>query len=842
MLGKQLSSSEKNCRLTRAMVVCSPPRWRSDRCKNDLEAKPSFSGPIQHLCNPHKRACEEKTKNNPSNERGKMNVGVSLRSILEGVKTSVKQLFRFDSASQIGARVFNQPVPDITHVPVIIRPPLKGHTSAVQASTKSTRKKRSPNAGKSALSIEEHKIILNTAHNASRRDSGEYDRAINRLADKFCRSYKTIKRIIREHNNKDKSAKSEGVLVGMKKRGRPSKVSDEGLREVLAEAIAAQENKNPLHRKGLVALLRAKAAAEAGPKAKMYAVKLRESCVKKYLRILKMQLYNNRKTKNITESRYAAQCSFRSAFTFWCMLMAFVVTNFTSVGINKTIYSKLIFYSDPTFLIAHPDPTRGKHECWVRIGAKNVKKRNKKGNTLSQSIKILSSTNAAGEQSEIVICKKISVANFKSNTSHPGIWRLTLPGYHPIVNSAAPKNGYIWIYNTNTFSARNEHIEARIASDFDKLIFQPFRQQIIDGSYGQAGGTPPLSVHMFDGEKAYLDMVDSPQYRAQCLAQNMLNFKCNAARSACENAMDVMSGFLTLKSLFRNNSILFDDNDPANVELKTLLDKHLNTEMTAPEGLKSMLKSVVPRLRTAMARAFTQHSISKGFLLAGIAPACNFGDIGTAWERVMDRCPGYDDLTQEQVEKFEALREEFVQYAKKHGSIPESEFDKHDFPQDLNYNPEALPKNLRDKNRRRAFIINHHAADENERVVQAARALIETNKKAEKKRQQNNKQIVEVLNKFADKATPNATQKNAADYPCSSCHRLHSGWEKVIKSRKKKDPSDSRWSWGKCTDCPHAVCSLPDCSATLDAHTAVCRLHLTPAITRAQAAAAAPAP
>ena len=760
---------------------------------------------------------------------GMLSVGRTLQLASHELKNGLRTLGTAARAAQIGAKMFLSKVPDMEFLP-IIRPPVNKQVPTKKPK-KGSDEKKSNNANKTALRPEEIKIILDRVRKASRRGKGEYDRVILDLGVIFDRAPKTIRRLISTYSKLENDDKNRPLE--MKKRGRRCKISEKGFHEIVDEVIECEEKGEFPTRKDMVNKLCEKAKEEGGDNAKLYQVRLQDSTKRNYLAVLRTQLSDKRKMKGITDSRLAAQSSFRSAYAFYCMVMAFIVLNYSpTVGMNRTIDPRLIFNSDPTFIIAHPDPKQcGDNRRWCAIGAKNLKQAKKSGNTLFQSIKLLSACSAAGEQSEIVCLKKISFTGFDSNTGHPGIWRLKLPGFHPIIDSRHPRVGHLWIYDTGVFKRLGEDVEERIAKDFDSLIFQPFRDGILQGSFKEEckmNRPPPRSIHMFDGEAAWLNMTKTVQYKAQCLKQNMLMFKSSAARSASEQPMDVMSCFLTLKSLFRNLSILFDDNDPINEQLKQLLDNELNTNMTAPEGLKAMLRSVIPRLVPAMTRSFTQAAIKKGFLIAGVTPVRDINNIGTAWDRIMARCPGYDNLTQAEANKFKGMRYRFIRIAKETGYIPELEFDAAGFPKDLNWEEEAIPKDLLTMNRRRAMIVNHEAGPQNEAIIAAARLHIEAERQKAKLQQQSDKQITSTLDRFATKCLPNAPLKGAADYACHACKRTHSGWQRVTKKRKKKDPTDTRWCWSRCPNCTYAACSLAGCVAALGAHTASCMPTLPP--------------
>ena len=102
----------------------------------------------------------------------------------------------------------------------------------------------------------------------------------------------------------------------------------------------------------------------------------------------------------------------------------------------------------------------------------------------------------------------------------------------------------------------------------------------------------------------------------------------------------------------------------------------------------------------------------------------------------------------------------------------------------------------------------------------------------QKIRAASDRQIAGVLAKFETKCAPGAPLKNRpargkspafVDVSCSNCERTLSGWMRIVKSRKKKNKDDPRWSWGSCEHCgSHATCGRLECRAEAQAHEIAC--------------------
>ena len=441
---------------------------------------------------------------------------------------------------------------------------------------------------------------------------------------------------------------------------------------------------------------------------------LRDRTVCSYLKILKTQLSSQRRATTTTASRVAACASVRSMLSFYSMLISQIAVKYSRDGdgggikVTESLDPRLVFNTDPTHLVASADTGHGRSAFWTVRGSKNVKVLPRSGGkTMPQSVKLVSTCSAAGSLSEIVILKKVTTPGFVGNVGgRPGVWRAKLPDLHPAaMYPGISMCGHLWIYHSlQCKEGGRPGADAQFCADYHELIFEPFLRGARESvSRARAGAAGP-AVHLFDGEAAWLGFAQSEKHQLTCERENLVLLKTSAARTASEQPFDVSPAFLTLKSLFRGNIDVRDVERRGTADLKPFQDAIRKLKIS--EGRKAMLKSVVPRLYPAIERAFSPQAIKKGFADSGAYPVGTHKGV-SCFDRVGARCSGWQRTSTDEEKRIKALLPSFVDMFKAKGFITEDEFNKHNIPQDENYDPKALPKDLQVEHRQRAKVLNH---------------------------------------------------------------------------------------------------------------------------------------
>ena len=278
--------------------------------------------------------------------------------------------------------------------------------------------------------------------------------------------------------------------------------------------------------------------------------------------------------------------------------------------------------------------------------------------------------------------------------------------------------------------------EARITKIYRDLVYYPFIDKIRRDTYGWDGemdknGHVPdylTAVGWMDGANGQMSLTTGEESLKQDDERAIRQCKHSAARTGVEQMADVMAGFRIAKAL--NRQVTLEDVPVEMHGLKRRVSKTIATEqdegrLKLPSHKTNAIVDFVSKLPKCAYRAFNEEIVLKGFhrngqiSVSGMIPdmieTMNTKKGGWNLPKVQnmrrsDDRDAYDKVDfQIQKDFMRKIYKRFFTTMFENGHIPESEYDKFDYPMDLNSKGEEVPKNqgISQENRQRAKVIYH---------------------------------------------------------------------------------------------------------------------------------------
>ena len=122
-----------------------------------------------------------------------------------------------------------------------------------------------------------------------------------------------------------RAATMTGRACSPARRGPRSKLSRKDLLGIVDAVIGLEKAATPPGRADIVKMIRDKARAAAGPSATARQSRVAPRTIRNYVRLLRTELGSKRRASGVTNTRFVAARSVRSACSFWVLLMANVV-------------------------------------------------------------------------------------------------------------------------------------------------------------------------------------------------------------------------------------------------------------------------------------------------------------------------------------------------------------------------------------------------------------------------------------------------------------------------------------------------------------------------------------
>lgn len=299
-----------------------------------------------------------------SASRGVLAVGAAPHQVVEDSKALVRNPSQVQRAEQQGAVVFSKSVPGNIIVTLMANPRKKRPKSP--PAPRKDRRRRSNNLGKTSLGRGELNYVMGRVLKAK---SEHLDRVIAEIAMQIGRSPLTVKRIVA------RSRTMTGRACSPARRGPRSKLSRKDLLGIVDAVIGLEKAATPPGRADIAKMIRDKARAAAGPSATARQSRVAPRTIRNYVRLLRTELGSKRRASGVTNTRFVAARSVRSACSFWALPMASVVKNWTPSGISTCVDDRLISDSDPTYLVIGKASKSALESRWRRVGAKNSRVR-----------------------------------------------------------------------------------------------------------------------------------------------------------------------------------------------------------------------------------------------------------------------------------------------------------------------------------------------------------------------------------------------------------------------------------------------------------------------------------
>ena len=278
--------------------------------------------------------------------------------------------------------------------------------------------------------------------------------------------------------------------------------------------------------------------------------------------------------------------------------------------------------------------------------------------------------------------------------------------------------------------------EARLTKIYRDLVYYPFIDNIRKDTYGWDGqmdddGNVPdylTAVGWMDGANGQMSLITSEECLKEDDKRGIRICKHCAARTGVEQMADVMAGFRIIKSL--NRQVTLED---VPVEMHGLKRRVITAIATKQEEGRLKLAchksnaivDFVAKLPKITYRAFHEEIVLEGFHRNGqIARKGTIPDvIGTMSTKKggwglpqVENLLRSDDRDAYDKEEYE-IQKQFMRdiYAKffhvmfQNGHIPETDYDKYNYPMDINSKGEEVAKNqgISQENRQRAKALYH---------------------------------------------------------------------------------------------------------------------------------------
>ena len=292
--------------------------------------------------------------------------------------------------------------------------------------------------------------------------------------------------------------------------------------------------------------------------------------------------------------------------------------------------------------------------------------------------------------------------------------------------------------------------EARLTKIYRDLVYYPFVSKIRQDTYGWDGQMDDHSnvpdyltaVGWMDGANGQMSLITSEECLKEDDKRRIRICKHCAGRTGVEQMADVMAGFRIIKSL--NRQVTLEDIPVEMHGLKRRVSTAIATKQKEGRLKLACHKSnaiidFAAKLPKITYRAFHEEIVLEGFHRNGqIARKGTIPDvIGTmgtkkgGWGlpqvenlRRSDDRDAYDKEEYEIQKKFmRDIYAKFFNVMFQNGHIPESDYDKYNYPMDINSNGEEVAKNqgISQENRQRAKALYHTKQRELRRNLLVAR-------------------------------------------------------------------------------------------------------------------------